>query len=179
MKFKKILSIFLSAVLVVITLSFSTCSSFAAVMTTQEEVTNVNNYDTLMTYPEFNSKVTDGAYLCPGLMSSVSYDKQIKRITATQSMCPQAICKVNQYTLITAYDSSVYDNSSICRSVIYVLDNNDVLVKTLILPDSYHVGGIAYDSSNGLILITKASKSAVGVISLDDFNKYMRFSYLQ
>ena len=48
MKFKKILSIFLSAVLVVITLSFSTCSSFAAVMTTQEEVTNVNNYDTLM-----------------------------------------------------------------------------------------------------------------------------------
>ena len=176
MKFKKILSIFLSAVLVVITLSFSTCSSFAAVMTTQEEVTNVNNYDTLMTYPEFNSKVTDGAYLCPGLMSSVSYDKQIKRITATQSMCPQAICKVNQYTLITAYDSSVYDNSSICRSVIYVLDNNDVLVKTLILPDSYHVGGIAYDSSNGLILITKASKSAVGVISLDDFNKYMRFS---
>ncbi len=55
MKFKKILSIFLSAVLVVITLSFSTGSSFAAVMTTQEKVTNVNNYDTLMTYPEFNS----------------------------------------------------------------------------------------------------------------------------
>ena len=63
MKFKKILSIFLSAVLVVITLSFSTCSSFAAVMTTQEEVTNVNNYDNLMTYPEYNSKDNDGAYL--------------------------------------------------------------------------------------------------------------------
>lgn len=91
-------------------------------------------------------------------------------------MCPQAICKVNHYTLITAYDSSTNSKgASISKSVVYVLDSNNELVKTLVLPDSYHVGGIAYDSANGLILIAKASASAVGVISLDDFTNICAF----
>lgn len=177
MQIKRLLSIFMSLVMVFGISLFNEYESYASVMTTQELVPTVNDSDTLMTYQEFNSKVTDGAYVIPGLMSSVSYNKQLKRFATTQTMCPQAICKVGHYTLITAYDSS-NDSSgaSICRSVIYVLDANNALEKTLVLPDSYHVGGIAYDSLNQLILITKASKSAVGIISLEDFNKYLNFS---
>lgn len=177
MRFKKSFSLFISLVLTVTALLAVDYESYASVMTTQEDVSGVNSVDTLLTYPEFNSKVTDGAYLIPGLVSSVSYNKQTKHFATTQTMCPQAICKVNHYTLITAYDSATDSKgASISKSVVYVLDDNDKLVKTLVLPDSYHVGGIAYDSTNGLILITKASASTVGVISLDDFYKYMRFS---
>ena len=72
-------------------------------------------------------------------------------------MVPQGMCIAEQYTLITAYDSD-----EAAKSVIYVLDFNKNLVKTLILPDSYHVGGIAYDTANKLILITKGSISLKG-----------------
>lgn len=177
MKIRKILSVFISLALVVTAFFAVDYESFASVMTTQEDVPGVNSVDTLLTYPEFNSKVADGGYIIPGLVSSVSYNKQTKHFSTTQTMCPQAICKVNHYTLITAYDSATDSKgASISKSVIYVLDGDNQLVKTLVLPDSYHVGGIAYDSANGLILITKASASTVGVISLDDFYKYMRFS---
>ena len=177
MQNKKIISLFIAFVLIVTALLPVDYESFASVTTTQEDVPGVNSMDTLLTYPEFNSKVTDGAYLIPGLVSSVSYNKQTKHFATTQTMCPQAICKVNHYTLITAYDSSKDSKgASIYKSVVYVLDSNNELVKTLVLPDSYHVGGIAFDSANGLILIAKASASAVGVISLDDFYKYLRFS---
>ena len=177
MKTKKIISVILSLALAVGVVSASVYEPRASVITTQELVPTVNDMDTLNTYQEFNTKVTDGAYVIPGLMSSVSYDKQLKRFATTQTMCPQAICKVGHYTLITAYDSATDSSgASISRSVVYVLDANNALAKTLVLPDSYHVGGIAYDSVNQLILITKASKSAVGIISLEDFNRYMNFS---
>ena len=177
MQNKKIISLFIAIVLIVTALLPVDYESFASVTTTQEDVPGVNSMDTLLTYPEFNSKVTDGAYLIPGLVSSVSYNKQTKHFATTQTMCPQAICKVNHYTLITAYDSSTNSKgASISKSVVYGLDSNNELVKTLVLPDSYHVGGIAFDSANGLILVAKASASAVGVISLDDFYKYLRFS---
>ena len=124
------------------TLSFADFNVFADVITTQEIVPGVDDTDTLLTYPEFNSKVTDGAFVIPGLMSAASYNKSLKRYAASSTMCPQAMCKVGHYTLITAYDSS-----NVFKSVVYVLNADNVLVKTLVLPDSYHVGGIAYDSA--------------------------------
>ncbi|MCD7796921.1 MAG: hypothetical protein LUG95_04765 [Clostridiales bacterium] len=80
------------------------------------------------------------------------------------------MCSVDQFTLITAYDGD-----KLASSIIYVLDYNKNLVKTLILPDKYHVGGIAYDSVNKVILITKASKRTVGVLSYDNFTNYLSF----
>lgn len=177
MKIKKILSCMISALVVVSAFFVSDYESHASVMTTQEDVAGVNSVDTLLTYLEFNSKVSDGCYLIPGLVSSVSYNKQTKHFATNQTMCPQAICKVNHYTLITAYDSAKDSKgASVSKSVIYVLGSNNELIKTLVLPDSYHVGGIAYDSANSVILVTKASASAVGVISIEDFYKYLRFS---
>lgn len=171
MNFKKIISLILAVVMTICTLSFADFNVFADVITTQEIVPGVDDTDTLLTYPEFNSKVTDGAFVIPGLMSAASYNKSLKRYAASSTMCPQAMCKVGHYTLITAYDSS-----NVFKSVVYVLNADNILVKTLVLPDSYHVGGIAYDSANQLILITKGNLSALGVISLEDFNKYMKFS---
>lgn len=169
---KFLLCVFSAVAALSLILTPSDAMVFAApLITTQEDVATVNSQDTLMTYCEFNSKAAGDSYLIPGLVSAVSYDKNKKKYSTVSTMCPQAMCKVGHYTLITAYDSD--EN---CRSVIFVLDSARMLVKTLVLPDSYHVGGIAYDSQNEVILITKASASAVGVISLEDFNKYMSFS---
>lgn len=139
--------------------------------TTQEAVPGVSWTDSLRPYVEFNSKLADGAFYIPGLNSTVSEDKDFKHYAANDSMIPQAMCSVDQFTLITAYDG---DSSA--RSVIYVLDYNKNLVKTLVLPDSYHVGGIAYDSNNRVILVTKASKCTLAVISLEDFYRYLTFN---
>ena len=66
MQNKKIISLFIAIVLIVTALLPVDYESFASVTTTQEDVPGVNSMDTLLTYPEFNSKVTDGAYLIPG-----------------------------------------------------------------------------------------------------------------
>ena len=63
MQNKKIISLFIAFVLIVTALLPVDYESFASVTTTQEDVPGVNSMDTLLTYPEFNSKVTDGAYV--------------------------------------------------------------------------------------------------------------------
>lgn len=146
-------------------------TAFAYTVTTQEPAYNVYSQYSLAPYSEFTYKSTDGGFYIPGLNSAVSYNNEFKCYSATDSMVPQGMCTVGHYTLITAYD---YDGVS--KSVIYVLDNNKSLVKTLILPDSYHVGGITYDIQNQAILISKSSKRCVAVISLSDFYKYMNYS---
>lgn len=167
---KKILSV-ISTLLVFCTLVYSAFPVSAITITTQEAAAGVDSYTSLAPYTEFNNKLAEGAFYIPGLNSTASYDKNLKFYRSSETMIPQAMCTVGHYTLITAYDET-----EDAKSVIYVLDYNKRLVKTLILPDSYHVGGIAYDSLNDLILVTKASDKCVGVISIADFNKYMSFS---
>ncbi len=163
---KKIIAV-LSAVIILVS---TDVSASAALLTTQTFADKVNYATSLERFVEFSGKASDGAFIIPGLNSTVSYDNEFSCFSTASTMVPQAICSVGHFTLITAYDS---DESS--KSVIYVLDYNKNLVKTLILPDSYHVGGIAYDINNKLILITKASRRCVAVISLDDFYKYLSF----
>lgn len=139
--------------------------------TTQGPADNVFFASSLEPYYEFNSKLADGAFYIPGLNNAVSYNNEFKCYSPNDTMIPQGMCTVEQFTLITAYDSD-----EAAKSVIYVLDYNKNIVKTLILPDSYHVGGITYDINNKLILITKGSKCEVGIISYDDFSKYLRFN---
>lgn len=169
---KKIISIILSisAVLSCVMLPFE-ASALTALVTTQGPASNVVWMQSILPYSEFNAKLADGAFYIPGLDSTVSEDKDFKCYTANDTMIPQAMCSVDQFTLITAYDSE-----GSARSVIYILDYNKNLIKTLVLPDSYHVGGIAYDSVNRVILVTKASKKSLAVISLDDFYRYLTFN---
>ena len=60
------------------------------------------------------------------------------------NMCPQATTFAGKYLLMSAYDRAEEENS-----VIYVMSKSTrKLVTTLVLPDQYHVGGMAYDGTN-------------------------------
>lgn len=76
-------------------------------------------------------------------------------------MCPQGITFAEKYMLLSAYDMAAEENS-----VIYVMDKTTgKLIKTLILPYKYHVGGIAFDGSNVWITLgTKVSSIAFSEI---------------
>lgn len=77
------------------------------------------------------------------------------------TMVPQGICKMDNYLLITAYDSDGANNS-----VIYVLDENNHLKATLVYNRGCHMGGIAYDGK--YLWIAEGSKSGLGAISKED-----------
>ena len=60
------------------------------------------------------------------------------------NMCPQATTFAGKYLLMSAYDRAEEENS-----VIYVMAKSTrKLVTTLVLPDQYHVGGMAFDGTN-------------------------------
>ena len=60
------------------------------------------------------------------------------------NMCPQATTFAGKYLLMSAYDRAEEENS-----VIYVMSKSTrKLVTTLVLPDQYHVGGMAFDGTN-------------------------------
>lgn len=64
----------------------------------------------------------------------------------------QAVCFAGKYMLISAYD---YNSEE--TSVVYVMDKNTrKYLCTLSLPDSYHVGGIAFDGTNVWVSTGKA-----------------------
>ena len=78
------------------------------------------------------------------------------------TMVPQGVCRMEDYLLITAYDSEGNNNS-----VIYVMDDKDGgLVATLVYNRKCHMGGIAYDGR--YIWIAEGSKSGLGAISKDN-----------
>lgn len=168
---RKILSVILSVIIIFTCVSPINAFALDNFSTTQGPSEGVFYQSSLTPYSEFNSKSTDGAFYIPGLNNTVSFNNEFKCYSPNSTMVPQAMCTVDHFTLITAYDG---ENAA--KSVIYVLDYNKTLVKTLIMPDSYHVGGIAYDSVNKVILITKASKGQVGVITADDFYRYLTFN---
>ncbi len=63
---------------------------------------------------------------------------------ASSGMVLQAICIAGDYMLITAYDSKGEE-----KSVVYMMNKyTGAYITTLVLPDSYHVGGIAFDGTN-------------------------------
>ena len=61
----------------------------------------------------------------------------------SDSYIPQGMCNADPYWLVTAYDANKK-----YPSVIYVIDSEAKrLVSTLLLPNKYHVGGIAFDGA--------------------------------
>lgn len=85
------------------------------------------------------------------------------------TMVPQGICKMDNYILITAYDSEGNNNS-----VIYVLEDGTRLKATLVYNRGCHMGGIAYDGK--YIWIAEGSKSGLGAVSKEDFLDAIRVS---
>lgn len=87
------------------------------------------------------------------------------------TMVPQGVCKMDDYLLITAYDSEG-DN----KSVIYVVDEKEGsrLIATLVYNRKCHMGGIAYDGR--YIWIAEGSKRGIGSIGKDDFQRTIKLA---
>lgn len=130
----------------------------------QETSTNAKYFNSLVNFKK-SSAYTKLAFF----KENVNYSKSfpIPGLITTniggfvsKSMCPQGIIFVGKYMLLTAYDMAAEENS-----VIFVMDkNNKTLIKTLILPNKNHVGGICYDGTN--IWLTLGTK--VGSIKFSE-----------
>lgn len=90
-------------------------------------------------YKDFAGKITfNKNVIVPGIKSTNVYGFE------SNNMILQAVCFAGDYMLISAYDSKGEE----C-SVVYVIGRKTgKYITTLVLPDSYHVGGIAYDGNN-------------------------------
>lgn len=90
-------------------------------------------------YKEFASRITiNKNVIVPGIKSTNVYGFE------SNNMILQSVCFAEGYMLISAYDGKGEE-----RSVVYVIKRSTgQYITTLVLPDSYHVGGIAYDGNN-------------------------------
>lgn len=79
---------------------------------------------------------------------------------ASSGMIIQAVTFVDKYMLVTAYDYEGEENS-----VVYVLKaSNGKYITTILLPNAYHVGGIAYDGYN----VWVSAGTSVSCFTYDD-----------
>lgn len=94
-------------------------------------------------YSNIKGAIDDTATIpIPGLVST--YTKTEGRGDTSPLYVPQGICQADKYILITAYHSKKKQ-----RSVIYAVDTEtSSLVSTITLPNTYHLGGIAFDGKN-------------------------------
>ena len=94
-------------------------------------------------YSNIEGAIDDTATIpIPGLVST--YTKTEGRGDTSPLYVPPGICQADKYILITAYHSKKKQ-----RSVIYAVDTEtSSLVSTITLPNTYHLGGIAFDGEN-------------------------------
>ena len=86
----------------------------------------------------------------PGLSytDTVTKDDHLRKETCT-SMTPQGLVVTDKYIYVSAYCYTHEHNS-----VIYQIDKKtNKFIKTIILPDTSHVGGLAYDDTNHILWI--------------------------
>ena len=120
-------------------------------------------------FPELFTAAAEFSYPVPGLKKAHSFDRQNEKDICL-SMTPQGLTLTDNYLLISAY---CHDHAH--RSVIYVLDRKTgVRIKTVILPDLPHAGGLAYDPNHQRIWVSNTSgkQAAVAAINLSDIEKY-------
>ena len=98
----------------------------------------------------------DTHYTIPGL------DKTNVLGETCETMIPQGICRLDNYTLVTAYDYKKDYNS-----VIYVINTSGIVQATLVYNKKCHMGGIAFDGKYVWIAEVGEGKykNGVGAIS--------------
>lgn len=126
-------------------------------------------------YPQL-SKDLDGGdgpayYTIPGLAQSDTISLDTKQATFSDDLDPQGLTIAEDYLIISAYSES-----KAFRSVLWLIDRKSGhFVKTIVLPDDAHVGGIAYDDKHKKLWIatSDASISSLSYQQLvaDDFLK--------
>lgn len=118
-----------------------------------------------------NSQTKVGAnVVIPGQVVTRSYDYKKGKVTSTDNMTPQGLAIADKYILLTAYDGA-HNHAS----VIYVIDKKTgKYIKTIQVPGTPHLGGIAYDPVAKNIWVTGSSndQSALMAFSLKKLKKY-------
>ena len=148
----------------------------------------LTNYPILFdaSFDVYKSQKDEGTYVVPGLIRTETVDLH-NQVDECADMTPQGVAVVDDYIMISAYCHEHKHNS-----VIYVLNKRSHLfVKTIILENRSHVGGIAYDPiCRNLWVATKneeeghACVSSLKLATIDSYNfsktrKPIRFDYVR
>ena len=104
-------------------------------------------------YNSFQNKKKNNNYNLipiPGLIYTNTVNKNNSLLIETcTTMTPQGLVVTDDYIYVSAYCYTHEHNS-----VIYQLDRkSNKLLKTIVLPDTSHVGGLAYDNKNNILWI--------------------------
>lgn len=120
-------------------------------------------------FPAFFDAAEEKTYQVPGLKKASTLNLKNESVDCP-SMTPQGLTLTEKYLLISAYCHDHRHNS-----VIYVLDRiTGLRIKTIVLPDLPHAGGLAYDPRHQKIWISNSAgkHAAVTAILLEDVEKY-------
>lgn len=172
---KKILSLILSALMLLS--CFALCASAAETSVSYRYDSRFNG--ALLAFNDL-SLITEKHYAVPGLESTVLSDGEV-----CNAMTPQGLCVSENFIFISAYCGikryktdleenvkfgkneeklAAEENHKVHNSVIYILDRETgAYLKSLVLPDDNHVGGLATDGKN--LFIAKSSDKQVSMIS--------------
>ena len=105
-------------------------------------------------YPDLRK---NGSIPIPGLVRTVSFNRDNGRYGVGAAFTPQSICFFEDYFLLASYDGA-----HIFNSVIYVCDSRGRYILTMILNNHAHCGGMAYDKDNDFVWVSNG-KSVVGI----------------
>lgn len=91
-----------------------------------------------------------GMTVIPGLDYAKTINCETKEIDCCTSMTPQGLAVTDKYTYVSAYCGTKKH-----RSVIFMIDTHTgEYVKTIVLKDTTHAGGLAYDTMNNVLWVS-------------------------
>lgn len=172
---KKALSLILAVILL-----FSCFALSASAIGTSKDYRYNSRFNAALVAFNDLSLIAEEYMAIPGLENTVLTGEE-----SCSAMTPQGLCVSDEYIFISAYcgikryktdleENSNYgknkdklaaeENHKVHNSVIYILDRETgAYLKTLVLPDSNHVGGLATDGKN--LFIAKSTDKQVSLIS--------------
>lgn len=133
-------------------------------------------------YPDLfklrSTKTPDTYKLLGTIESDTMFAKGKKIPTIAEDMTPQGLTIAGDYLVISAYSKSHTYNS-----VLWLLDlKTGAYIKSIILPNTDHIGGLAYDPKHQRLWMTTVepdwSDSTISSLTLEQLNNY-QFSQTQ
>lgn len=125
-------------------------------------------YDELKEYyPQVHERIPENGrvtYTIPGLIQTETIEAKGEdkgEVDTAEDMTPQGLSFVEDYVVISAYSKSHKYNS-----VLWLLDKKSgKFIKTIVLPTTSHVGGMAYDPDHQRLWVTTTDDESASQIS--------------
>ena len=144
-----------------------------ALYTVKEQMSLLRPFEELYQLA-FKGRVVEedyGMITIPGLEATRTLtENQDGTIEMCTSMTPQGVAVAKDYILISAYCHTHQHNS-----VVYVVDKNThSYIKTIVLKNKDHVGGLAFDSEHYMVWVSTShdGKAAASAFSLQSLESY-------